>query len=60
MQVDGVLVVRSNREDMNLITIPNLKCLQLFGDLIGVSSREIQSEHRPFLVRFDSLYFDMA
>ena len=57
LQVNRVLVVRGDWKDMNLVAVLNFERSKLRRRL--ASWREVQAEHGPILVRFQTLNFDM-
>ena len=60
LQVNRVLVRRRDREDVNFITVANLKSTQLLRDSIRIARRrKIQTQHGALFMRLQALYFDV-
>ena len=61
LNVDGVFVVRSNRENVNFVAVIDLEGFELLvGGIRFPASREIEREHGALLVRFNTLDFNVA
>ena len=57
MEINGVLVVWSDGEYVNLVAILHLECGKLRS--VIVVCRKIQAQHRALFMRFEPLNFDV-
>src|ERR1700688_2817819 len=60
LKIDGALVVRRDRKNVDLIAVLDFESAELSGNGIGIARRRnVQGEHSALLMSHEPLYFDV-